>query len=67
MAKYVDHQSVYNATLSEYQDKGFRLIEVGHELNLYYQDELVDHLSLYATPDSVRRICAQWLMKVGMN
>ena len=43
MTQYTGLQSLLNATLGEYQSKGFRLMEDSdHFLRLYYQDSLLE-------------------------
>lgn len=68
MARYMGRQSVYNASLDEYQQKGFRLVPNGdHFLNLYYQDNLVASFSQTgATIYNIRLACRMHLLKLGV-
>ncbi len=63
MAVYLGLQSVLNAALGEYRNKGFRLVESDdHVLKLYHQDELVGILSQRAaTGLVVQATCREFL------
>lgn len=68
MAEYINFQSILNAALGEYQEKGFRLTEPDdHTLMLYYHDEKVAVFSAQgALIPAIHRTCENWLMKVGV-
>ncbi len=66
MAVYVNHQSVYDAVLREYKEKGFRLEEDDDIVTLYYKEELVARFANKgATIETIRETCQLWLEKVG--
>jgi len=62
-------QSILNASLGEYQSKGFRLMEIGdHCLMLYYQDELVGVLSQGgATIPTIHEACRGYLESLSAS
>ena len=65
-SSYSGPQSIFNATLGEYREKGFSLVESEHILTLYHQDELVARFS--ATGAGIREVrqeCENWLLKIG--
>ena len=63
MAQYTGLQSILNATLGEYQSKGFRLVEDGdHFLELYYQDGLLEVFNQSrATIPVIHGVCRRYL------
>jgi len=68
MAEYINFQSILNAALGEYQEKGFRLTESSPTtLTLFHQDEKVGDFS---TPEvlipRIQKACENWLTKVGV-
>ena len=65
-SSYSGPQSVLNALLGEYWEKGFRLVESDHTLTLYHQDDLVAGFSATgALIKEVQQECENWLLKIG--
>ena len=67
MPKYRGLQSILNAALGDYQDKGFRLVEEGdHVTILFYHDERVAVFNqTRLTTMTLHETCAAWLAKIG--
>jgi len=61
-------QSILNAALGEYHQKGFRLVEQDDHITiLFYRDERVAVFSQTGlTLRALHQACAQWLEKVGV-
>jgi hypothetical protein len=66
MACYTGSQSLCNAALGEYRNRGFRLLEDGdHFLHLYYQDGLLDVFSQSrVTISAIRESCRVYLGQI---